>query len=125
MRSEFEILVIEGDPLVAAYLEDVISDSRAASGCVSLPSCLRELLVCDPDAAIVGLDGPGTFLYVALSVLRRRRIPIVLYTVSADQDAWAAQFPGIPIFCNAPPRDEELARRVLAAVDATRSGPFG
>lgn len=124
-RSEFEILVIESDPVVAAYLEDVISDIGVAWRCSSLPSCLRELLVCDRDGAVVGLDGQGMLPHVALSVLRRRRIPVVLYTASAEHDAWAAQFPGVPVFCNNPPRDEELARRVLAAVDATQSGLLG
>lgn len=125
MRSEVEILIVEDDPVVAAYLDDVIADTGMASGWVSLPSGLRELLVSDPAAVVVGLDGQALFVPVALRVLSRRRIPVVLYTAAADQGAWAAQFPGIPIFCNNPPRDRKLARHIQSAVDAAPSDRFG
>ncbi len=87
MLSGLHVLVIEDDPTIALYLDDVI---QRAEGTVIGPfSSLREARVFlrtaqQVDAAVLDVNLTDGEITPVLEALRARGTPVVIYTASAD-----------------------------------------
>ena len=89
-------LVVEDDPFVAAFLEDVLLSRNMWVDCISLPGRFDLLLRQSYDVAVVGIDGEWRLIPLILGLLRQRGIPPVLFSAGGNSHWVAAKFPGIP-----------------------------
>ncbi|MEF2552551.1 hypothetical protein VQ042_14440 [Aurantimonas sp. A2-1-M11] len=108
-----EALVVEADPLIAAFIEDVLLGRHIATDCIVLPGRFDYLLRRHYDVAVLGVDTECRYLPMVVEVLRRRRIPALLFSVNGNLAAVAAEFPYIPTCCYDPGAPEILADYVL------------
>lgn len=78
-----EVLILEEDPLIAAFVEDLLLSQNIASDCVSLPGRFDYLLRRSYDVAVIGVSTQSRYTHLAAQVLRRRRIPALLFSTHA------------------------------------------
>ncbi|MEF2554441.1 hypothetical protein VQ042_24545 [Aurantimonas sp. A2-1-M11] len=116
----FQALVVEDDPIIAAFLENVLLSREMEVDCISLPGRFDRLLRQNYHVAVVGIDGERRFIPLILNVLQRRRIPPVLFSAGEGNSHWiAANFPEIRTCHYDPPDGERIADY---AMDAAMAG---
>lgn len=91
-----EALIMEDDPLIEAFIEDVLLTYNIASDCISLPERFVYLLRRPYDVAVIGISTQSYYLRLSCHVLRRRRIPITLFSTD-PQTVIDPSFSGFPI----------------------------
>lgn len=118
-----QALVVEEDPLIAAFLEDVLLARQMAVDCISLPGRFDRLLRQDYDVAVVGSDGERRIIPMVISVLQRRRIPPVIFSTGGNSAWIAANFPHIPTCCYDPRDGDRIADLAMDAATARMRYP--
>ncbi|WP_040325354.1 hypothetical protein [Aurantimonas manganoxydans] len=114
--SGLEALVVVDDPLVAAFIEDVLLGRDILADCISLPAKLSYLLRRHYDVAVVGVDAGCRYLPMVVAVLRRRRIPTLLFSAGGDLRTFADEYPYIATVCFDPETPDFLGDHVLRVV---------
>ena len=111
-------LVVESDPVVRAYLADVLEEAGLSADGVSVPGGLGEIVRGGYVGAIVGVDRPGCLLDPTVRILRQRGFPILFYTALGDESRITRRHPAIPVFHNDPADDARLLDVFLSLLDA-------
>lgn len=115
--SGLEALVLVDDPLVAAFIEDVLLGREILTDCISLPAKLGYLLRRHYDVAVVGVDARCRYLPMVLAVLKRRGIPTLLFSASGDLGTFADEYPYIATVRYDPATPDFLGDYVLRVVE--------
>lgn len=111
-----QALIVEGDPLVAAFLEHVLHSRRMEVDCISLPGRFDRLLRENYNVAVVGGDGERRMISLVLSVLQRRRIPCVLFSTGINAHWISANFPHTSICYYNPTEPDRIGDDTLNAI---------
>ena len=116
--SGLEALVVVDDPLVAAFIEDVLFGRNILVDCISLPAKLGHLMRRHYDVAVVGVDAGCRYLPMVIAVLKRRRIPTLLFSASGDLGTFADEYPYIATVRYDPGTPDNLGDYVLRVVES-------
>jgi len=117
---DLEALVVANDPLVAAFIEDVLLDRDIVTDCISMPGRFDYLLRRHYDVAVIGVETECRYLPMTVAVLQRRRIPAVLFSASGNLRAVVAAYPYLEVCCYDPELPEVLGDYVLRVATATQ-----
>jgi DNA-binding response OmpR family regulator len=82
MLKNKAILVVEDEPMIAAMLDDLLTDlgCRVVGPAFSLAQAQELLEGCDCHAAIVDLNLGGTLAHPLIEALKGRGVPVVVAT---------------------------------------------